>query len=406
MGQPVSGKSGFLITTGKLLARLNSRLFRLFRLFRLELSHPADGWLVIIIAALLFLTNPRQEWWQMLLLTALLLVWLGLHLVNLRLLGRQKSLKTGLYLFGVQLTLIGLLVWFAKSIAPVYLGLLIPLRALRFYSERAGYWLTGLVWLVMAILMFPFSENQQTYSFNLVIWTVVLVFSFSRTGSNLREARHNARTERLLRELEASHRQLQAYSLQAEELAATQERNRIAREIHDSLGHYLIAINVQLEKALVLFPHKPQEACQTVENTRRLVGEALQDVRRSVATLRNTESNFSLSSALESLVTEVGKGNSFRLELKIEGSETGFANQTFVTLHRVAQEALTNVQKYARATEVAIRVEFLAHEARLTVKDNGRGFEPEQLQELAAGRFGGYGLQGARERLELIGGYL
>src|SRR6476469_5232250 len=133
MGQPVSDKSGFKITTKNILAGLNSMPARLSRLI---LVHLADGWLVIIIAVLLFLTAPSsREWWQMLLVLALLLLWLGLHLFNLRLLSRPKPPKTGLYLFIIQLILIGLLVWLAQNIAPVYLGLLIPLRALTFYGE-------------------------------------------------------------------------------------------------------------------------------------------------------------------------------------------------------------------------------------------------------------------------------
>lgn len=92
------------------------------------------------------------------------------------------------------------------------------------------------------------------------------------------------------------------------------------------------------------------------------------------------------------------------IELNIKGNGVGFSNQALITLYRVAQEGLTNIQKYAEASRVQINLEFGPDTARMVVSDNGKGFDVANLQNLEADRIGGFGLQGLRERLQLIGG--
>ncbi|HEX2909196.1 MAG TPA: sensor histidine kinase, partial [Chloroflexia bacterium] len=209
----------------------------------------------------------------------------------------------------------------------------------------------------------------------------------------------------LLAELEISHRQLKAYAEQIEELATIEERNRLAREIHDSLGHYLTAINIQLEKAMLQHDDRPEEAMQTISDTKRLASEALQDVRRSVATLREqAQPAFSIVEKLNTLVDDVRNNNHFEIKLVIEGSEENFSNRILQTLYRVAQEGLTNIQKYARPRQVLVRLELAKTEAHLLIQDDGAGFDVTKLLKPGQVRLGGYGLQGIRERLELVGG--
>ena len=101
--------------------------------------------------------------------------------------------------------------------------------------------------------------------------------------------------------------QLQAYTERVAELATTEERNRVAREIHDSLGHALIAINVQLEKALVYYNKQPQEALQAISDAKRVVKEALQDVRHSVRVLRTEQEAFASTQGIMLLVEQLGE---------------------------------------------------------------------------------------------------
>jgi signal transduction histidine kinase len=220
-----------------------------------------------------------------------------------------------------------------------------------------------------------------------------------------KEKASRARAEELLAELEVSHQQLKDYAGQVAELATTRERNRLARDIHDSLGHYLAVINVQLEKALAFRAKKPREADQAVSDAKQLASEALQDVRRSVSALRAAGELPELIPSLATLVERV-RSDHCLVELHIEGSEDGFSKPGLLTLYRAAQEGLTNIQKHAGASHAWIELHFGEQEATLSLRDNGRGFDPLGQQHLQPGREGGYGLQGLQERLELVGGSL
>jgi signal transduction histidine kinase len=182
-----------------------------------------------------------------------------------------------------------------------------------------------------------------------------------------------------------------------------EERNRLARDIHDSLGHYMTVINVQLEKAIAFQDRKPEEANQAVRDSKRLASQALKEVRRSVSALRSTQEPFSLSQALAELVDNMNSSQ-FSIELEIEGSEQGFSKQSLTTLYRAAQEGLTNIQKHAQASQATVRLRLAAQQANLYIGDNGRGFDSITPDRIKTNDH--YGLQGLRERLELIHGSL
>jgi len=188
-----------------------------------------------------------------------------------------------------------------------------------------------------------------------------------------------------------------------EDLAAAEERNRVARDIHDSVGHSLAVINVQLEKALVFLRRDAGVTEKAMKDARRAAKEALGDVRESVRTLRQSAEIFSLTESLNTLV-ESSKSDTLDINLRLEGPESGYSKPALMTLFRAAQEALTNVHKHAEASQVRILVHLGGTSGELQVQDNGIGFDLKQVGELPAHSRGNYGLQGIRERLELVGG--
>jgi len=222
-------------------------------------------------------------------------------------------------------------------------------------------------------------------------------------AGRIREQASRVQAEELLAEVKHAHHQLQVYAEQVAALATFEERNRVAREIHDSLGHALMAITVQLEKALVYHDSHPQEAVQAIRDAKSVAKDALQDVRRSVRTLRTEQEAFSCTRAIELLVERL-RSSSLLVDFVVTGSEETFSRQALMTLYRVAQEGFTNIQKHAQATTVQVSLCFEEEEARLSINDNGRGFDAlyllTQLEELEEG----YGLRGIQERLELVGG--
>jgi len=225
-----------------------------------------------------------------------------------------------------------------------------------------------------------------------------LVFVALFTQVALDERRANREAQRLTGELKEANLQLRRYAFQVEELATAKERNRLAREIHDSLGHYLTVVNVQLEAARLFCESDAQKALQLLSKAQAMTREGLTEVRRSVASLRQpaTEDH----PLVERIVHLVGESQAhgLALELGITGEQAALSTQTELTLYRAAQEGLTNIRRHSAATRAALTLDYSgSHSVRLSLTDNGRGATQSQ---------GGFGLLGLRERVQLLGGSL
>lgn len=224
----------------------------------------------------------------------------------------------------------------------------------------------------------------------------IFVFVFTETALRAQQAR--VEVERLAADLSEANRQLREYAAQVEELATTQERNRLAREIHDSLGHYLTVINVQLEAARAVMDSDRPRTLDALNKAQSLAQEGLADVRRSVAALRAAPTdNRPLPEALAVLADEC-RASGIVTEFAVRGAVRPLSPQTELTLYRAAQEGLTNIRKHAHASRTEVTLDYGAGgRVRLEVRDNGLGGRDDE-------RGGGYGLLGVRERAQLLGG--
>jgi signal transduction histidine kinase len=200
-------------------------------------------------------------------------------------------------------------------------------------------------------------------------------------------------SERQSREqLEAANSQLRRYALRIEDVATLQERNRIAREIHDSLGHSLTAFNLHVAAALRLFNSDPEEAKDLLIEAKQLGSNALQSVRESVGTLRSHPlQGKSLTAAITQLTEDFARSTGIVPDVSIQTNN--IPEDQAVAFYRISQEALTNISKYAQATTVSIQIT----QTQLQITDDGRGFDPQQTTS-------GFGLQGMQERTSAIGG--
>ena len=218
-------------------------------------------------------------------------------------------------------------------------------------------------------------------------------FTIAFTLITKRALNSREREEKLRLEIESAHEQLKVYAATAEDLATTRERNRVAREIHDGVGHYLTVVKTQLDAAAALIPTQPDRARDAVVKAAKLTGEVLDDVRRSVGALRTDTTRPPLPAALKQLAT-LGEPVP---ALAVEGTPRPLPPAVEHALYRAAQEGLTNIRKHARATTSLLRLDFREPQrVRLELADNGVG---------ANGTNGtGYGLTGLRERIELLGG--
>jgi len=218
---------------------------------------------------------------------------------------------------------------------------------------------------------------------NIAQATAAVVFVVVYVGVAQREREARQRTEALAAEVA--------------QLAAANERNRLAREIHDTLGHYLTVIHVQLEAARAVLGPDPERGMLAVSRAQALAKDGLAAVRQSVKALREEGSVDGIAQQIASLV-ESARDERFRAALTISGTPRPVSAAVALALHRTTLEALTNVRKHADAENVEIGLAFRDDGVvQLRVHDDGKGAAEETVGT-------GFGLRGIRERAEQLKG--
>jgi len=235
-------------------------------------------------------------------------------------------------------------------------------------------------------------------------YAFVAVFSLVLRRLNIQKERAETLLHRLEAsnaELEEAHRQLQKYASEVEELAVVRERTRLAREIHDTLGHYLSILTIQLETISKLQGRDPARAVVEIAEARRVASQSMQEVRNAIAALRPTSiATLTLTGAIAQLGREFEQNAAeTELTLDLDTQLPPISPDLQVALYRAVQETLTNVRKHAHASKVLVRLRYEDELLELLVLDNGRGASGD-----ANSRAEGFGLIGLRERIELLDG--
>ncbi len=298
--------------------------------------------------------------------------------------------------FLIQIPLGGLIVSLGKG-AGYNALLLIPLagHAVVLLSEMWVYLTTlGLVGIYI-LSMGAISSWPEVWA-GLPTFLAGIIFILVFTQGAVSEEQARGEVERLVGELQEANQQLRIYAVQAEELAMTKERNRLAREIHDGLGHYLTTVHMEIQAARAVMDRDQSQAKKMLERAQTLTQDALIDVRNSVAALRLApDENLSLPDRVNKLLNNCG-GLGLEASLKVLGTPRVLSAPVQLTLYRAAQEAINNVCKHACASQVWVRLDYLDPKCiRIMVQDNGIGTDQPE---------GGFGLLGLRERVNLLNG--
>ncbi len=277
------------------------------------------------------------------------------------------------------------LIWF--YMLSVYAILTLP-------SRVAYGWIGFFCVLSMTMLVYLFGWSGGLATAVVYASGFAFFAAFARLTHQAQQAR--AESERLLGELQQAHRALQAYAAKAETLAAAEERNRLAREMHDTLGHRLTVSSVQLEAAERLIASQPERAATAVATARGQVRAALAELRQTVAALRQPlEGDLPLKRSLPRLVADFQQATGLVINLSLPQTFPSLTPPQRLTLYRTVQEGLTNVHKHAAARQVWVRLDAGADSLTLSIRDDGRG--PQNH-----GR--GFGLRGLQERALRLGG--
>jgi NarL family two-component system sensor histidine kinase YdfH len=229
----------------------------------------------------------------------------------------------------------------------------------------------------------------------MILFVVVYVTLYVRQA----EAREQAQT--LLTELEAANRQLSEYAAQVEDLTIAAERQRMARELHDTLSQGLAGLILQLEAADAhLSKERPERAQEIIAQTMEQARATLANARRAIGDLRSSaEPVPGLEQALGAEVKRFENATGLPCELEVQ-LKSELPDLIVETGLRIVSEALTNVARHAQASHAWVRVEETENQLCLEVRDDGSGFDPEAVEA------GHYGLLGMRERARLAGGTL
>jgi len=207
---------------------------------------------------------------------------------------------------------------------------------------------------------------------------------------------------KLIVELETAKRELELARQRDAEVATLRERERLARELHDNLGHSLVTLTVQLEAIQRLYTVDPARASALVDELKSLTRSSMEDLRRSLANLRTPGlGERKLSEALKTFANELGPRAKLDVDLRLPPEADQLQPVVAEALWRVAQETLTNIERHAQARQAVVS---LTQEPRLVVlrvQDNGVGLPAD-----AERRPGHFGLRGLRERVEGLGGTL
>ena len=195
--------------------------------------------------------------------------------------------------------------------------------------------------------------------------------------------------------------QLTRLSAQSRQSAVMAERNRMARDIHDTLAQGFTGVIVQLEAAgEAMSQSRTARVSDHLNQAGELARESLREARRSVQALRpQALEGKQVSEALKDLIEKMTRGTTVHAEFTLQGNQQKLPPEWEANLLRIGQEVLTNVLRHARASTFNVLLVFDSREIRLNLRDDGCGFDPKRRQE-------GFGLKGMRERAEGMGGHL
>jgi signal transduction histidine kinase len=288
----------------------------------------------------------------------------------------------------------------------------LTLQAMHVFPPRIGFRWVGIFTLVMAVLMIlglGWGVGLPLVLINAVAY--FFIASYVAVIHRLETARQEAEIARqesqtLLAELQEAHRELQLYAAQVEELAAVEERNRLARELHDSVTQTIFSMTLIADAARILLERDPTKAGAQIDRLLELARSALAEMRSLISHLRpKTVAEEGLIPALRRHVAERGSQGGLTVALNLEGyaeDDTRLPPETEEALFRIVQEALNNVVKHAQSDRAEVRLRLRDELVSLLVEDSGLGFDPTRVSSGASH----LGLTSMRERVRALGGTL
>ena len=359
-------------------------------------------YVILFLTSLIFITGNYVEIgsWQFyttILLFALLLIanifW---RLVDDKLKSNEFS-NIAFFVFSVLISLS--IAWIGNNYNIVFLIFMIAAQAFIVLRYKIATIIVATFVILYLLIMWKIGLGLDGILNISIALAVGLVFVITLSIVLRRYAEQTTRSESLANQLQIANQELVEARQKEKELAVAEERVRLARDIHDGLGHHLTALNIQLQAAQKLFETQPGKSMEAIQICRQEAKAALDEVRHSVAIMRRSPlDGKSLQEAIRYLVGNFELSTGQLVDLDTNGVADISDRQISDTVYRTIQEGFTNIQKHAiQFTKIRIALKLQDKFVHLEIEDNGLYSETENFGK-------GFGLSGIRERAELMGG--
>lgn len=254
--------------------------------------------------------------------------------------------------------------------------------------------------------LFYYNANMRSYlmeiksilnSINVIVFILYMIVLIQvQMRENEKIISLNKRLNLANEKLEVMNVQLKQYSVRIESMAETRERNRLAREIHDTLGHALTGISVGIDACLTTIDISTEATKKQLNVIADVARQAIKDVRRSVKKLRpDALESSGLEDALNNMISQISRVTKTKVFFNANIKLLKFGHDEEDTIYRIVQEGITNAIRHGQATEIYISMTRRDKQLNITIRDNGKGCA--DIKE-------GFGLRHIEERIKLLNG--
>ena len=285
-----------------------------------------------------------------------------------------------------------------------FINLVLPLcgQAIWNLNVKIGKYFVVAFSLFCFITMILYYPQSDGISFGLTYVAGCILVSVL-SAATIRSINARQKTQELLEELKIANQKLKDYALQIEGLAVAEERNRLARELHDSVTQIIFSLTLSAQAARILIERDLTRAKSELDNMQELAQSALAEMRTLIQELHpHSITDGGLIPALRQLIAKRQENNGVAIDLRLQGNHR-LPENIEAELYRIVQEALSNVAKHSQADHAIVSLNMeVENRIVLEIEDSGIGFDPKTIKSLP----GHLGLTSMEERVRAIGGIL
>lgn len=254
-----------------------------------------------------------------------------------------------------------------------------------------------IVWHSPNIQQYLFSVYNGFISLNSILFILYCTYEIMSQRGTIEEVNYlYGKLSEVNQDLENANEQLREYASITEKMGETKERNRLAREIHDTLGHTLTGISAGIDACITTLEVSPELTRKQLDAIARVTREGIVDVRRSVSKLRaDSKERLPLEHAITKMVTDMQEITEAKIYFTNKVGNLNFDEDKENAIYRVVQESLTNAIRHGKAKQIWIEIKRDEHFVYLSIIDNGLGCAEIQS---------GFGLHHIKERIQMLGG--